>query len=233
MSRSGLSKLSGQVNRAYRAAHEAALKAGRALIRSRNQLEYADWAAWVAGNCDLSAKDARRYMQLAAADEEGRRSPPPPPSGHYKVVCGWCSFERRSRGLQPKLLAGPESAPVVRHGECEACRRALDAKLAVLQREDPFSLRADEATFTRLGASEWSACRSKVRSVYFHADRALEEAEALRSTVRNPGFAPGVGEALDDLLETQARLARLARELTLLCEESDYDDAAFGDGASP
>jgi hypothetical protein len=63
-----------EVRRAAQMSVEHAIKAGEALIEAKGQLKHGKWLPWLRDNCEMSARTAQLYMQLAKHKDQIRNS---------------------------------------------------------------------------------------------------------------------------------------------------------------
>lgn len=230
-----------RIRRACQDADEVALQIGQTLACARKRVGFEQWPALLAA-CGLPGDLAERYLLAAQDPERNGAAVRDAIVVEPTVICGWCERTRADRGLPPKHVSGPAQSPQVVHGVCEQCDRALDRKLAplrspppplpVLPPEEPSSDvdRVGAEGCRPLGVEDWDHVRIRVRTAFFHIDRANEALHALKR-LQNPALHDGAEGAVEQMADVLERLTAFAAEMVLMEEwvngGKDYDDAPF------
>lgn len=226
MKRDPLVQLAIEINHAHHRGANAAEEIGEALARAKELVGWRLWPEWVERNCVASPEAVAHYL---SGFESG--TPPVPARVDQTVICGWCSFSRRERGLKAKILSGPEDGPRVVHGRCVECEQALEAKLSRFPRVEKWEYEGKEGLLDTFSSNEWNVACGTLEAAFFHADQVLEAARTLRELQGNPGLSSGVLGLSVELVTGFESLKRLAAELTLLSREEDPDVESLQPGS--
>ena len=103
-----LSSLAEQINHEHQQAEDSAKKAishalaaGRLLVEAKSQVKHGEWLPWLKANCDVSDRQAQRYMKLAdnwqAIESKNDTGSDLTVTSDWRLLGPWFGTRRRHR----------------------------------------------------------------------------------------------------------------------------------------